>query len=246
MTENSPKSPARLLIEAWQIVRWQGGHEAWPDEFQPEELAALMAGCQRKEDKRRYTTEAALISAGIKSRALAIRAEETKRTIPGHEIDTGERFNFGGLTARQIAITSATEKITRRQFIDRRACAAWLRAIGESNPSEYVRAWLGAEWKESNAEAAAPQPGRETRKKDAMIRELEAEWPSIVRDLTDASRNGLSAAAKAQKHGHWYISSAREWAKQEGKLRAGDGSTAIQSASLAGQLKAATKIHRAK
>lgn len=243
MTENTTKGPAWLLQEAWQLVRWQGGPEAWPDEFESKALAALMAGCRYKEDKRRYSTADGLISAGIKSGALAIRIVEEKQITPGRVIDTGESMTFAGLTARQVAVTAAIEKINRRQFIDRPACAAWLRAAGES-PSEFVRAWLGAEWKEVSAGAAAPPPIGEMRKKAALIREVEADWPSIERDLQDASRNGLSATAKAAEHGFWYIESARKWAKQNGKLRTTDDSTVNQSASIAGQLRAATKTHK--
>lgn len=130
MTENTQKSPARLLQEAWQPVRWQGGPDSWPDEFEARALAVLMAGCRYKEDKRQYNTERGLITAGIKSGDLAVRIVEEKNVTPGRIIDTGIRTAFAGLTARQVAVTSAIERINRQQLIDRRACAAWLHAIG--------------------------------------------------------------------------------------------------------------------
>jgi hypothetical protein len=56
------------------------------------------------------------------------------------------------------------------------------------------------------------------RKRDAFILEFERIWPSIARDLRDASRNGLSLVASDNKFGYWKVSPALNWAMQRGKL----------------------------
>lgn len=56
-------------------------------------------------------------------------------------------------------------------------------------------------------------------KREALVSKHERAWPTIDRDLKDASENGLSAAAKADAHGMWWESAALTWAKQKGKLR---------------------------
>lgn len=68
----------------------------------------------------------------------------------------------------------------------------------------------------SSATAAGVQRC-ETRVRRALIRELQAEWPSIEKDLSEGSRNGLSAAAHDGKV--WDLERARDWARQRGKLR---------------------------
>ena len=192
MTENTPKSPARLLQEAWQIVRWQGGPDAWPDEFQPRGLAALMAGCQYKDDKRRYAVEAALISAGIKSGALAVRTVEEKRTKRGRTIDTGEQDVIARILARRVATTPDRVETLKWQFIDRQACAAWLRAIGE-NPSEFVRAWLGAECGQQKAESKVE---RKRAKIKEILGELESLDPDFCRDSMPGRKVDFFALCK--------------------------------------------------
>ncbi len=219
MTENTPKGPARLLIEAWQIVRrWQGGPEAWPDEFQPVELAALMAGCQYKEDKSRYATEARLIAAGVKSGALAVRTVEEKHFTPGSVIDTGTTTTFAGQPARVKAETRAIERTTRRQFIDRPACAAWLRAIDE-NPSECVRAWLGPEWKES-----APRI-RKGSADDSRPGEREAYFRTLWIEFDKPARNEKIWKAMQQRKGSDGCPVVSITANADFKFRYSDGNT---------------------
>lgn len=61
--------------------------------------------------------------------------------------------------------------------------------------------------------------GREIKRK-ALIDDNLRRWPTIERDLKDASTNGLSEAARmASKPGWWYEGSALEWARARGKLR---------------------------
>ena len=56
-------------------------------------------------------------------------------------------------------------------------------------------------------------------KKAALIAALEHEWESIEADLSEATRNGLKAAAHAGTHGEWHKSKARAWAVSRGKIK---------------------------
>jgi hypothetical protein len=65
----------------------------------------------------------------------------------------------------------------------------------------------------------APAEKRRVFKKNALVHELQGEWPTIEQDLSEASRNGLKNAAKAQEHGNWDVQKARDWAESKGKLK---------------------------
>lgn len=54
-------------------------------------------------------------------------------------------------------------------------------------------------------------------KRSALIKKHICRWPTIERDLRDASENGLSNAAKAPVHGEWFETLALNWAKQRTK-----------------------------
>jgi len=55
-------------------------------------------------------------------------------------------------------------------------------------------------------------------RKSALISAHICEWPTIKRDIADAHRNGLAAAAKAGARG-WLEDSALAWAKAKGRLK---------------------------
>ena len=55
-----------------------------------------------------------------------------------------------------------------------------------------------------------------TMKKAAMVEQHKHEWPSIERDMQDASRNGLDAAKAGERE--WDEFEALEWARTKGKL----------------------------
>lgn len=59
--------------------------------------------------------------------------------------------------------------------------------------------------------------GRRVKRK-ALINENLYRWPTIERDLKDASTNGLSAIAKADGTSWWWESAALNWAQERGKL----------------------------
>lgn len=54
-------------------------------------------------------------------------------------------------------------------------------------------------------------------KRCALVKEVEAFWPTIERDLRDSSRNDLKVA-KHTDHGYWLVEKALNWAKERGKL----------------------------
>jgi hypothetical protein len=65
-----------------------------------------------------------------------------------------------------------------------------------------------------------PQESRtEERKRSALVSETESFWPSIERDLRDASRNGLSLAAKSCRNTFWKVREALSWATERGKIK---------------------------
>ena len=64
-------------------------------------------------------------------------------------------------------------------------------------------------------QAAAKQP-KFSMNRSALIQAHKHEWPSIERDLKDASENGLSAAKAGPRE--WFEADALEWARGKGKL----------------------------
>jgi len=58
----------------------------------------------------------------------------------------------------------------------------------------------------------------EKRKRSALIDETKCIWPSVSRDLQDASRNGLSKAAKHQENTFWKLRESLAWAIERGKI----------------------------
>jgi hypothetical protein len=55
-------------------------------------------------------------------------------------------------------------------------------------------------------------------KRKALVQRYRGKWPTVERDLQHGSKNGLSEAARGDKHGHWREEAAVHWAKQEGKF----------------------------
>lgn len=55
-------------------------------------------------------------------------------------------------------------------------------------------------------------------KKSALISRYQNQWASIESSLNNAVVNGLSEAAKAEKHGYWYEADAKKWASDRGLI----------------------------
>ena len=74
----------------------------------------------------------------------------------------------------------------------------------------------------SEPAAVVPARGRHMRRQ-ALIDANRPRWDTIERDLKDGAENGLSAAARSDKHAFWWEGSALKWAEENGKLRAPAG-----------------------
>jgi hypothetical protein len=71
------------------------------------------------------------------------------------------------------------------------------------------------------AESARVTPEKQVNamKKSALILAHKHEWPLIERDISEASRNGLTSAAHTGKHGLWDADKACTWAVSNGKIK---------------------------
>lgn len=55
-------------------------------------------------------------------------------------------------------------------------------------------------------------------KRRELVRRLQARWPTIEADVSEASRNGLAAAARVDRKG-WLVKAAEDWAQKNGRIR---------------------------
>ncbi len=222
MTETAPESPAILKREALRLMGLPAGGD-WPDSVTPSELARLQYPCdsttpkearklpQRKQRDLIAEAEAA-INAGELLTVDAIRKVSAIVGIMRYRLNriTGER---------SLRPEYHREQDSREvRAIERKPCAAWLQAI-EMPPGKYLRAWLGDTWREEAPNSGAGDTAPiEKRKKSALVNECQTVWPSIERDIQDAARNGLAAAAKLADGRGWDKGHALDWAKEKGKL----------------------------
>ena len=56
-------------------------------------------------------------------------------------------------------------------------------------------------------------------KKEVLIATFKHEWPSINKDLGEASRNDLKEAAHTGRQSYWYKDKAHAWALSKGKIK---------------------------
>lgn len=71
-------------------------------------------------------------------------------------------------------------------------------------------------------------------KRSALKEKYERTWPTIDRDLRDASANGLSAAAKAGDRGMWFEISALTWGQKNGKYTPPDSAPKSKASPFGG------------
>lgn len=83
---------------------------------------------------------------------------------------------------------------------------------------EYLQSHIQSGTKVVSSNWILGQTSEEIRKRAALVSEVVNFWPSVDRDLRDASRNGLSEMAKHSKNTFWKVSEALNWAGQRGKL----------------------------
>lgn len=72
---------------------------------------------------------------------------------------------------------------------------------------------------QSSEKATSAYRADEVLRKADLIRQVAHEWPSVDKDLSEASRNGLREAAHGGGHGLWRLEKARAWAKENGRLK---------------------------
>lgn len=101
------------------------------------------------------------------------------------------------------------------------------RVEGAYMPVPEAGRWLEGKGIVFEVKAASATPAAEAvparkhglRKRNALINDFGRIWPSVERDLRDASGNGLSeAASRHLQHGMWDADQALAWARERGKL----------------------------
>jgi hypothetical protein len=130
-------------------------------------------------------------------------------------------FVFQYAKLRELA--ARAEAMTKSQKLKPKDVISWALEIGHSPiPPELVALVKKSVTSEVEApkvhalnEQLQPTP---TLKKVALIKKYFREWPTIEGDLRHGTENGLSNAAKAPAHGHWFEDAAVQWAKQNGKM----------------------------
>jgi hypothetical protein len=152
---------------------------------------------------------------------------ERKMVSPARDVEPSQ-FGFGDHPAwatrdgvRYAYTVPAVYKDFTTHHIAAQDFAQWLAAQGEQ-PSRLVAAWfksqgVGEVATPQPAPASEPQSNTVTMKRKALIDELRPQWPTIEADLSEASRNGLSAASVG--NGMWDRDEALAWAKSRGKLK---------------------------
>ena len=113
---------------------------------------------------------------------------------------------------------------------------AWLAKQGDE-PSPHISAWFRA----CGLSAVVPSLPREQSrqassereeqpqiyKKKALVAALQDKWPTIEADLNQASKNGLSEAARAR--GGWELVPAEAWAESKGRIKKPAPAAALQA-----------------
>ena len=110
---------------------------------------------------------------------------------------------------------------TADHAIDAPAFSEWLQR-SDTEPSVHIAVWFAKFGILGRSPVVAGHESVkqvDTMKKSALIAEFEYEWPSIVEDISEATRNGLKAAAHTGKHGRWDTDKARAWAVSNGKIK---------------------------
>ena len=210
-----------MSIELAQVNRLmkQPAGTDWPKAYGPRTLAYLQTWVPAI-DKETWKAAAAPWSDAL---AVACERNELQHTATTHtefrrQPGRRVRYAFGESPPPPPPIEVA---ITHRH-IAAPDFARWLAAQGEQ-PSRLVAAWLksqgvGAATEPQPAPASEPQSNTVIMKRKALIDELRHQWPTIEADLSEASRNGLSAASVGK--GLWDRDKAEAWAKSRGKLKA--------------------------
>ena len=165
MTENTTPERAALLRREAAGIFGRADFDPpgqWPGYFLPNGLAALMAGGFKNDHKAEYLKWQRRINGAI-AEGMKAERHEISRTTPASTINTGAQTFFAGGLVPVVATQPGKTTTEIYYRILRKPFAVWLRAIGE-NPSEYVRAWLGAEcWPAKSREQSRTERGQRFR-----------------------------------------------------------------------------------
>ena len=189
------------LIKAAALAQFDESH-GWPETFSVDQISILQSW--RKD--AHLNDGGFVFSDYVRALNLAVELKNIKFTSITSRINLHNDFIH---ESRIYSIAS----------ID---FAAWL-ATQNQEPSWIIAAWFksqGVGVKEQQTEPV-PVPAIDHRimKRSALIELHErGDWPTIKKDLSDASRNGLSAAASLGG-GMWDMDDARKWAEARGKIR---------------------------
>lgn len=184
MTETTAKSAARLLAETRRLLRLTPA-ATLPEALHPGQLAELMVGCRRTDDRKKVDGELALIAEGIRDKLLAV-VEKSKTTTPKpRKIGFVESWKHQHYGLDPNMEWQPPDETTSWQVIDRPAVVAWLAAIEES-PPEHVRAWLGPAWQEEAPKVVA---GKTAPAADSRPGERRDYFRSLWLELDKPARN---------------------------------------------------------
>jgi len=196
----------------------------WPERIEVHHFVLLMAGGRLAQKPDEWKRANAQVNDGIE--AATLKTEDVDQGFEEVEHDADDltdvriaRFpKYDPFTRRNRFVWYERRKKKPKRYITREACRDWLHTIRKT-PPRLVRAWLGPVWQEEAPKVGAGKTAPiEKRKKSALVSECQSDWPTIERDIQDASRNGLAAAAKLTDGRGWDKDRALEWAKERGKL----------------------------
>lgn len=108
------------------------------------------------------------------------------------------------------------EKIRSAVATSRTGWTAWRKAMVRELLKVEQTTRRSIERKHFDADADQREPVAFTMKRAALISAHEQDWPTIARDIADASKNGLSAARAGARE--WVEAKALQWARSKGKL----------------------------
>lgn len=204
----------------------------WSASLDLQRLSVLQAGQETKEQKDEARAICATLLDACKAGTVPCESEE--RTIrPRYTVvrqdPTFARRNLYGERIYTPPPPPPPQRTTTVYRLSPATFASWLAGEGLT-PSPLVAAWFkatGTTTSEAPADLAQPAAGvneagetiARILKRCALIAELERDWPSIVRNLSEASRNGLKAKAYSDTSKGWDVEKARSWAEANGKLK---------------------------
>lgn len=168
MSETEPRSPAMQLHAAAQLASFPA-QDGWPECLTPGQLANLqypnegtLLEKQTANSSRsvflgvvRAAIDAGVVeTVAIEARASGRHGATTHRALNGLASSEWLERDFAAAATRPVETSfKAVRGITPK------ACAAWFHATKEIPRSDYVRAWLGAEWSESAPKLNPPKVG---------------------------------------------------------------------------------------